>query len=66
MMADWSKVAADVAEQLGVSISTLYAYVDGEGHAKPRALRAGARYKLIPGTRGHEFMPPCRESASSI
>ncbi len=37
MMADRSNVAADVAEQLGVSISTLYAYVDGEGHAKPRA-----------------------------
>jgi len=43
MMADRSNVAADVAEQLGVSISTLYAYVDGERHAKSRALRAGAR-----------------------
>jgi DNA invertase Pin-like site-specific DNA recombinase len=37
MMADRSNVAGDVAEQLGVSISTLYAYVDGEGQAKPRA-----------------------------
>ena len=37
MMADRSNVAADVAEQLGVSVSTLYAYVDGEGQAKPRA-----------------------------
>ncbi len=33
MMAD----PDNVAEQLGVSISTLYAYVDGEGQAKPRA-----------------------------
>ena len=26
-----------VAEQLGISVSTLYAYVDGKGQAKPRA-----------------------------
>jgi DNA invertase Pin-like site-specific DNA recombinase len=37
MMADRGNVAADVAEQLGISISTLYAYVNGEGQAKPRA-----------------------------
>ena len=37
MMADRNNAAGDVAEQLGISISTLYAYVDGEGQAKPRA-----------------------------
>ena len=36
MMADQSNVAADVAEQLGISVSTLYAYMDGRGQAKPR------------------------------
>ena len=37
MMADRGNAASDVAEQLGISISTLYAYVNGEGQAKPRA-----------------------------
>ncbi len=37
MMADPDNVVGDVAEQLGISVSTLYAYVDGEGRAKPRA-----------------------------
>jgi len=37
MMADRANVASDVAEQLGISVSTLYAYVDGEGRAKPSA-----------------------------
>lgn len=37
MMADRNNVATDVAEQLGISVSTLYAYVDGEGRSKPRA-----------------------------
>ena len=37
MMADRSNAATDVAEQLGISVSALYAYVDGEGQAKPRA-----------------------------
>lgn len=37
MMADRGNAATDVAEQLGISVSTLYAYVDGEGHAKSRA-----------------------------
>jgi len=39
MMADRGNAATDVAEQLGISLSTLYAYVDGEGQAKPRARR---------------------------
>jgi len=37
MMAERSNAATDVAEQLGISLSTLYAYVDGAGQAKPRA-----------------------------
>ena len=37
MMADRSNAAADVAGQLGISLGTLYAYMDGEGQAKPRA-----------------------------
>jgi len=37
MMADRGNVASDIAEQLGISLSTLYAYVDGEGRPKPRA-----------------------------
>jgi DNA invertase Pin-like site-specific DNA recombinase len=39
MMADRANAAGDVAEQLGISISTLYAYVDGEGKPKLRAQR---------------------------
>jgi DNA invertase Pin-like site-specific DNA recombinase len=39
MMADPGNAAADVAEQLGISTSTLYAYVDGKGQPKPSALR---------------------------
>ena len=38
MMADPGNAAADVAEQLGVSTSTLHAYVDGKGQPKPHAL----------------------------
>lgn len=37
MMADRDNAATDVAEQLGISLSTLYAYVDGAGQAKSRA-----------------------------
>lgn len=37
MMAERSNAATDVAQQLGISLSTLYAYVDGIGQAKPRA-----------------------------
>lgn len=35
MMADQDNAARDVAEQLGVSLSTLY--LDGKGRPKPRA-----------------------------
>ena len=37
MMADQANAASDVAEQLGISTSTLYAYVDGKGQPKARA-----------------------------
>ena len=39
MMGDRRNVASDVAEQLGISISTLYAYVDGGGRQKSRATK---------------------------
>ena len=38
MMADRDNASRDVAAQLGVSLSTFYAYVDARGQAKPRAL----------------------------
>lgn len=34
MMADRENAARHVADQLGVSLSTLYAYVDGQGQPK--------------------------------
>jgi DNA invertase Pin-like site-specific DNA recombinase len=37
MMAERGNAATDIAEQLGISLSTLYAYVDGAGQAKSRA-----------------------------
>jgi DNA invertase Pin-like site-specific DNA recombinase len=37
MMADRDNAARDVAAQLGVSLSTLYAYVDARGQPRPRA-----------------------------
>ena len=37
MMADRDNAARDVAAQLGVSLSTLYAYVDSRGQPRPRA-----------------------------
>ena len=37
MMADQENAARDVAEQLGVSLSTPYTYIDGKGRPKPRA-----------------------------
>ena len=37
MMADRENAARDIAAQLGISISTLYAYVDAQGKPRPRA-----------------------------
>jgi DNA invertase Pin-like site-specific DNA recombinase len=39
LMADPADAAKDVAAELGVSLSTLYAYVDGKGGPKERARR---------------------------
>ena len=39
MMADRENVARDVAAQLGISLSTLYAYVDAKGAPRPRPQR---------------------------
>jgi len=45
LMADRDNAARDVAKQLGVSVSTLYAYVDAKG--QPRALGAKLLGKRI-------------------
>ena len=37
MMADRENLARDIATELGVSLSTLYAYVDSKGQPRPRA-----------------------------
>lgn len=37
MMSDRENVARDVAAELGISLSTLYAYVDAKGKPRPRA-----------------------------
>jgi hypothetical protein len=37
LMADRDNAARDVAHQLGVSLSTLYAYVDAKGEPRKRA-----------------------------
>lgn len=39
MMADRENVARDIAAELGVSLSTLYAYVDSKGQPRPRAVK---------------------------
>jgi DNA invertase Pin-like site-specific DNA recombinase len=38
MIADRDNAARDVAKQLGVSLSTLYAYVDAKGRPRERAI----------------------------
>jgi len=43
MMTDQTNGAGEVANQLGVSLSTLYAYVNGHGEPKPRASKLLAR-----------------------
>jgi len=49
MMADRDNTARDVAKQLGVSVSTLYAYVDAKG--QPRDLAAQLLSKRTKSTR---------------
>ncbi len=48
MMADRDNAARDVAKQLGVSVSTLYAYVDAK--RQPRELAAALLGKRIKST----------------
>jgi DNA invertase Pin-like site-specific DNA recombinase len=43
MMTDQANSAGDVADQLGISLSTLYAYINGHGEPKPRASKLLAR-----------------------
>ena len=50
MMADRDNAARDVAVQLGMSVSTLYAYVDAKGQPRERASellgKGGGRSKI--------------------
>jgi DNA invertase Pin-like site-specific DNA recombinase len=48
MMADRDNVARDVAAQLGVSLSTLYAYVDAKGEPRPRAAELLGKRSIKP------------------
>jgi AcrR family transcriptional regulator len=48
LMADRENAARDVAAQLGVSPSTLYAYVDAKGEPRGRALEVLGRRKARP------------------
>ena len=51
MMADRENAARNVAAQLGISLSTLYAFVDVQGQPRPRAveLLAEKRKRAIGG-----------------
>ena len=48
MMADRDNAARDVAAQLGVSLSTLYAYVDPKGEPRPRAAELLGKRSIKP------------------
>lgn len=50
LMADRDNAARDVANQLGVSLSTLYAYVDAKGEPRERARELLVLKKLRPST----------------
>ena len=50
LMADRDNAARDVAKQLGVSVSTLYAYVDAKGQARERAAELLGKRSLKPAT----------------
>lgn len=60
MMGERSNAATDVAEQLGISLSTpyVYVYVDGTGQAKPRA-----RKLHVPAGRRHPPPVPAAPAA---
>jgi hypothetical protein len=48
MMADRENAARDVAAQLGVSLSTLYAYVDATGQPRERAAELLGKRAVTP------------------
>lgn len=50
LMADRDNAARDVAEQLGISVSTLYAYVDAKGQAREQAAELLGKRPLKPTT----------------
>jgi len=50
LMADRDNAARDVAKQLGVSVSTLYAYVDAKGQARERAAELLGKRAAKPAT----------------
>jgi len=50
LMADRDNAARDVAKQLGVSVSTLYAYVDAKGQARERAAELLVKRAAKPAT----------------
>ena len=54
MMADRDNAARDVAKQLGVSVSTLYAYVNAKGQPRERAAELlGKRVRADPPAAAH-------------
>jgi len=50
LMADRDNAVRDVAKQLGVSVSTLYAYVDAKGQARERAAELLGKRAAKPAT----------------
>jgi DNA invertase Pin-like site-specific DNA recombinase len=48
MMANRDNAARDVAAQLGVSLSTLYAYVDAKGEPRPRGVELLGKRSIKP------------------
>ena len=48
MMADRDNAARDVAVQLGISLSTLYAYVDAQGQPRARSAKLLGKRARIP------------------
>jgi DNA invertase Pin-like site-specific DNA recombinase len=48
MMTDRDNAARDVATQLGISLSTLYAYVDAQGKPRPRSAELLGKRTRIP------------------
>jgi hypothetical protein len=48
MMADLDNAARDVAVQLGISLSTLYAYVDAQGQPRARSAELLGKRPRVP------------------